>query len=66
LPFTLLSDPGLRIAAKYDCKGLLGMKRGVFLLDEEGIIRYMHIETLALFRRTREEVLQAIAGLKSA
>ena len=65
LPFTLLSDPGLKVAARYDCKGVLGMKRGVFLLDEEGIIRYMHIETLALFRRTREEVLQAIAGLQS-
>jgi len=64
LPFTLLSDPDLRVAGQYGCKGLLGMKRAVFLLDEAGVIRYMHIETLALFRRTREELLQIIAGLK--
>jgi len=63
LPFTLLSDPELKVAAKFDCKGLLGMKRGVFLLDEAGIIRYMHVEALALFRRTREELLQAIGRL---
>jgi len=66
LPFTLLSDPGLKVAARYDCKGLLGMKRGVFLLDEVGIVRYLHIEAIALFRRSREELLQAIAGMPSA
>ena len=63
LPFTLLSDSDLNVAAQYDCKGLLGMKRAVFLLDEAGVIRYMHIETVALFRRSREELLQVIAGL---
>jgi len=64
LPFALLSDPDLKVAEKFDCKGLLGMKRGVFLLDEAGIIRYVHVEALALFRHTREELLQVIGGLK--
>ena len=63
LPFTLLTDPNLEVAAKYDSKGMLGMKRSVFLVDEEGVIRYMHIESLALCRRTREELLQAISDL---
>ena len=36
LPFTLLSDPGLEVAALYDSKGMLGMKRSVFLVDEAG------------------------------
>ena len=63
LPFTLLSDPGLKVAAAYDCKGMLGMKRGVFLLDELGLIRYRHIESVALFRRQRDELLDVIAGL---
>jgi len=66
LPFTLLTDSDLEVAAQYDCKGVLGMKRGVFLLDENGIIRYMHIEALALFRRTRHELIKAIAGLKTS
>lgn len=66
LPFTLLSDPGLKVAAAYDCKGMLGMKRGVYLLDEKGIVRYRHIESVALFRRQREELLQVIAALDQA
>lgn len=63
LPFTLLSDPDLEVAALYDSKGVLGMKRSVFLLDEAGVIRYLHIESVALFRRKREELLEAIRKL---
>ena len=63
LPFTLLSDPDLEVAGRYDSKGMLGMKRSVFLLDESGVIRYRHVETLALFRRHREELLEVIEGL---
>ncbi|HKJ16479.1 MAG TPA: peroxiredoxin [Xanthomonadales bacterium] len=66
LPFTLLSDPNLEVAGLYDSKGMLGMKRSLFLIDGEGIIRYMHIETLAVFRRAREEVIAAIEELKAA
>ena len=51
------------MAALYDSKGIMGMKRSVFLVDEEGVIRYMHIETVALFRRSREEILEAIRNL---
>lgn len=64
LPFTLLSDPGLEVAEKYDCKALIGMKRGVFLLDEEQRIRYRHVETVAVFRRKREELIEAIRKLR--
>jgi peroxiredoxin Q/BCP len=60
LPFTLLTDPEYEVAALYDSKSLLGMKRSVFLVDETGVIRYLHIESMALFRRRREEVLEAI------
>ena len=63
LPFTLLSDPDLEVADLYDCKGMLGMKRAVFLVDESGRLKYIHIEALALFRRQREELLEVIAGL---
>lgn len=66
LPFPLLTDADLQVASKYDCKGLMGMKRSVYLLDEKGVIRYRHVETLAAFRRSREEILKAIAELKAA
>lgn len=66
LPFILLTDAGLDTAERYDSKGLMGMKRSVFLIDEEGVIRYKHIESLALFRRSRDELLKVIAGLQNS
>lgn len=63
LPFTLLSDPDLAVAAQYDSKGMLGMKRSVFLVDEQGVIRYRHVESVAVFRRKSEELLEAIAAV---
>ena len=64
LPFVLLSDPDLDVAAQYGCKALIGMKRGVFLIDETGRIRYRHVEAVALFRRRKEELVKAIEALK--
>ncbi len=63
LPFVLLSDPDLRVAKLYGSKGVLGMKRSVFLVDEKGIVRYAHIEALALFRRRAKELLEAIRAI---
>lgn len=63
LPFTLLSDSKLEVAERYGCKALIGMKRALFLLDETQVIRYRHVETVAVFRRRRDEVLKAIAEL---
>ena len=63
LPFTLLSDPDLEVAEQYDSKGMMGMKRSVFLVDEQGILRYVHVESVAVFRRKREELLEAIRQL---
>ena len=60
LPFTLLTDTDLSVADLYDCKGLMGMKRGVFLVDEQGVLQYIHVEALAVFRRSREELLEVI------
>jgi len=63
LPFVLLSDPDLEVAKLYGVKGRFGMKRAVFLVDEKGVIRYAHIEALALFRRRADELLEAIEAL---
>ena len=63
LPFTLLSDPNLEVAGLYNSTGMLGMKRSLFLVDGEGQIRYLHVETLPVFRRAREEVLAAIEAI---
>lgn len=63
LPFVLLSDESLDVARAYGCKGALGMKRAVFLVDERGVVRYAHVEALALFRRRAEELLEVIREL---
>lgn len=63
LPFTLLTDQEYEVAALYDSKGMLGMKRSVFLVDQSQTIRYLHVESLSLFRRRREEVLAAIENI---
>ena len=63
LPFVLLSDPDLEVARLYGCKGALGMKRAVFLIDEQAVVRYAHIEALALFRRKAGDLLDVISGL---
>lgn len=63
LPFTLLSDADLKVADAYDCRALMGMKRGVYLIDESGVIRYRHVEALSVFRRSRDELVQAIQAL---
>lgn len=64
LPFTLLSDPDLAVAARYGCRGVMGMKRGVFLLDPDQVCRYAYVEVVALFRRGREELLEAIRAVQ--
>ena len=63
LPFTLLSDADMAVAEQYGCRGLIGMKRGVFLVDEAGIVHYAHVEAIAAFRRRREEILEAIQAM---
>ena len=66
LPFALLSDVGLSVAKRYGAAGVLGMKRAVFLVDEQGVIRYAHVEALALFRRSHEELIEAVRALGPA
>ena len=63
LPFTLLSDKGLTVATLYGAKGLLGMKRATFLIDQHGIVRYKHVEATALFRRTADELIGVLKEL---
>ena len=63
LPFTLLSDPKREVAARYGSKSIMGVKRSVFLVDKNGVIRYRHVESLSLFRRKRDEILEVIEGL---
>lgn len=61
LPFALLTDADGAVARSYGAHGMMGTKRAVFLVDERGAIRYAKVESMALFRRTREELLETFA-----
>ena len=61
LPFRLLVDADAAVAKQYGAHGIMGTKRAVFLVDEQGKLAYAKVESVALFRRTREELVAAFA-----
>lgn len=65
LPFTLLTDADLEVAEAFGCKGMMGMKRAVFLIDPDRTCRYAHVEPVAIFRRSRAELVQAIEAAQA-
>ncbi len=65
LPFTLLSDPEGKVAKMFDCVTFIGtIKRAVLLLNSNKELVWYHKETLSLFRRTKEELIEVIKNLK--
>jgi alkyl hydroperoxide reductase subunit AhpC len=51
------------VAKRYGAAGMLGMKRAVFLVDPDLTVRYAHVEAVALFRRSKDELVDVIAKL---
>jgi thioredoxin-dependent peroxiredoxin len=64
LPFPLLVDSDLSVCKAYGAmmlKGLLRMtNRITYIIDKQGVIQYKYVETLPIFRRTKEELLAEI------
>jgi peroxiredoxin Q/BCP len=48
LTFPLLTDPDRAVARLYDVNGPLGIKRAVFVIDADGIVRWKHVSLLGL------------------
>lgn len=65
-PFALLSDPWCEVAGIYGVKMpfLNSMKRAIFIIDRDGIVRYRRVEPLPLTRRKAQELLSIIDGLE--
>jgi peroxiredoxin Q/BCP len=63
-PFPLLEDKDLSMCKSYGVMMFGGLikvtNRAVFIIDKEGVIRYKHVETLPIFRRTKEELFDAL------
>jgi peroxiredoxin Q/BCP len=66
LPFTLLSDPGGKIASAWDVKGPLGMPgRTTFVFDQEGVLRHK-FESAIRFGKHVDEALEVVKKLARA
>jgi peroxiredoxin Q/BCP len=60
LPLRLLSDADGHVTRAYDMHSFLGTKRGVVVIDKNGVIRYRRT-VVPIFRPTDDEILKAIA-----
>ncbi|MEY4166868.1 MAG: hypothetical protein RIR52_692 [Acidobacteriota bacterium] len=61
-PFPLLADEDGQVAQACDMKNLLGVRRGVIIIDGEGIVRYRKV-VFPLLRPSDDEILAAITNL---
>lgn len=60
LPLRLLADEEGSVLRSYEMNSFLGVKRGVIVIDKEGLIRYRRT-LFPLFRPTDDEIINAIA-----
>jgi peroxiredoxin len=62
LQFPLLSDPSGKVCNAYNAKGLLGVKRSTFLVNENGKIVFEN-DVLPLFYKDKNEIIDSIKKL---
>jgi peroxiredoxin Q/BCP len=64
IPVPLLADADKTVAKAYGVtQPLLGTRRAVFIVDEEGRIAHKHVHTLGLDFQTVDELREALASL---
>lgn len=67
-PFPLLEDEGKKTCKAYGALmlgGLLGVaSRAVYIIDKDGIVKYKHVETVPIFKRTKEELFEALKKIE--
>jgi peroxiredoxin Q/BCP len=62
LAFPLLSDSEGTVCEKYDAKGLLGVKRSTYLIDENQNVIFEN-EVLPVFYKDKDDIMGAIQKL---
>lgn len=62
-PFPLLFDEGGAVARDYQMTNFLGVRRGVVVIDGDGVVRYRKV-VFPLFRPSDDEILAAINALQ--
>lgn len=65
LQIPMLADKGKHVAKAYKVVGPGGMiRRAIFLIDGEGIVRYRDVALLGLTSRDVDDLAQAVAALR--
>jgi len=59
LPLRLLSDANGSVVRAYEMKALFGTRRGVVVIDKNGVVQYRKV-VMPIFRPSDDEVLGAI------
>jgi thioredoxin-dependent peroxiredoxin len=67
LAFPLLADEGLTVSRQYGITlGGAGLRRSVFIIDPDGILRWKHVTLVGLTFPTTETISAQLATLKAA
>lgn len=62
-PFPLLADTDKTVAKAYGVVGPLGVRRSVFILDSEGVVRWKHVALLGVTYKGPETLRTALAAI---
>lgn len=62
LPFPLLSDGDGNVCKSYNAKGLIGVKRATFLVDESGKVVFEN-EVLPMLYKDKDDIIKEIKKL---
>lgn len=64
IPVPLLADPDRSVAKAYGASApLVGTRRAVIIVDEQGVVRYRHVHRLGLDFQTVDEIRAALEAL---
>lgn len=64
IPIPLLSDPGLTVASAYGAAlPVVGTRRSVMIVDEQGVLRHRHVHTVGISFATVADLRRVIAEL---
>jgi peroxiredoxin Q/BCP len=62
IPVPLLADTDKNVSKKYGaCAPVVGVRRAVVIVDEEGRVAYKHVHTLGLDFQTVDDIREALA-----
>ena len=67
LTVPLLADPGRKIAGEYGVSApVLGTRRAVVIVDEDGVVRHHDVHTVGLTYATVDDIREALEHVGSA